>query len=204
MREDLTNKMNRMESERTQLIQQYDNKENEREMQTIVEEAVQWEEARDRDELLLELELLEAEENNTEDDESSGEEDIVEVHGASQEDGIERSEEGVVEGGGDSEAELRRLNAVLKQRVDDLEMHLSSVKFSVQLLKRNEKHCGIYTGLPSWKVFDHVFKFVAPHASHAVALSLEDELLLTLSHLRLGLNVEDLSVRFAISSTQDF
>ena len=61
----------------------------------------------------------------------------------------------------------------------------------------------LYTGLPSWKVFTraHIFQFVSPHASRSIALSLEDEMLLTLCRLRFGLHLEDLAVRFSISNT---
>ena len=46
--------------------------------------------------------------------------------------------------------------------------------------------------------FFHILNFVAPYATQSISLHFEDELLLTLSRLRLGLKVEDLAVRFAI------
>ena len=49
--------------------------------------------------------------------------------------------------------------------------------------------------------FFHILNFVAPYATQSISLHFEDELLLTLSRLRLGLKVEDLAVRFAISRT---
>lgn len=91
--------------------------------------------------------------------------------------------------------------AMLKEKINLLEMTLIKRTFSVMLLRNDDKYARLYTGLPSWRVFQHVFEFVSPNAGKSISLSLEDELLLTLCRLRLALNVEDISVRFSISST---
>uniref|UniRef100_A0A1X7UQV1 DDE Tnp4 domain-containing protein n=1 Tax=Amphimedon queenslandica TaxID=400682 RepID=A0A1X7UQV1_AMPQE len=86
-------------------------------------------------------------------------------------------------------------------KINLLEEKLFKATFSVQLLGANDKHAKIFTGLPSWKIFYHLYNFIAPHPGKSISLSLEDELLLTLCCFRLGLRIEDLAVRFFISST---
>ena len=90
--------------------------------------------------------------------------------------------------------------AVLQKKVSILETRLKEATFSVTFLKACEKHAKVFTGLPSWKVFSHIYEFVSPHASPSASIGLEDELLLTLCRLWLGLRLEDLAVKFAISS----
>jgi hypothetical protein len=91
--------------------------------------------------------------------------------------------------------------AMLKEKITLLEMTLKKRTFSVMLMRIDDKYARHYTGLPSWRIFQHIFKFVSPYAGTSISLILEDELLLTLCRLRLGLNMEDISVRFSISST---
>ena len=55
-----------------------------------------------------------------------------------------------------------------------------------------DERTSFYTGLPSWNVFREIFDFLSPHVtSHP--LPLEDEFVVILVRLRLGLLLEDLS-----------
>uniref|UniRef100_A0A1X7TTH8 DDE Tnp4 domain-containing protein n=1 Tax=Amphimedon queenslandica TaxID=400682 RepID=A0A1X7TTH8_AMPQE len=98
-----------------------------------------------------------------------------------------------------AESEEHKELVTLRLKVAKLELRLKKVTFSVELLKDNDKLVLLYTGLPSWPVFMHTFQFVSKFVTPSLVLSLEDEMLLTLSRLRLDLTLNDLAVRFAVS-----
>ena len=58
-----------------------------------------------------------------------------------------------------------------------------------------------YTGLPSWGVFLHTLMFLTPFANQAqsIALTVEDEIFMTLVRLRLALFCDDIAYRFNVS-----
>ena len=68
------------------------------------------------------------------------------------------------------------------------------------MIEGNNKVTKFYTGLPTWAVFLHVFMFLSPFAMDVCSvLSLENQMLLALTRLRLNLLYEDLAVRFGVS-----
>ena len=75
----------------------------------------------------------------------------------------------------------------------------------LSIVKENDKATKFYTGLESWKLFNHVLafcnrsSFTCPRKSNIKMLP-ADCLLLTLMRLRLNLKVEDLAYRFGITS----
>lgn len=71
--------------------------------------------------------------------------------------------------------------------------------FGVQSIERNSKKTEFYTGLPSWDVFLHIFKFLAARASCVSKLCRKNELFLVLIRLQLGLLYEDLAYRLNVS-----
>ena len=89
----------------------------------------------------------------------------------------------------------------LDDKVHLLERKLEKVSFSVSLLENNNKLVTFFTGLLSWDIFQEAFCFLSPFASPPGSLNLQDELLLTLSRLWLGLLFDDLAVRFGISNS---
>lgn len=81
-------------------------------------------------------------------------------------------------------------------------MASTAMSLSSELLKENDDSTKFYTGLPSWKVLDHLVCFLStccPNLkSSRTKVSPSDGLLLTLMRLRLNLRIEDLSYRFGI------
>lgn len=111
--------------------------------------------------------------------------------------------------------------------IQKFEMSSSKNYFSISDVSASDNLIKMYTGLPSYALFQWVLNEVKPHAinmkyyrgnNHSCSdkqyqvcgherpgqtriLSLEDELFLTLMKLRLNLNQHDLAVRFNISQT---
>lgn len=75
--------------------------------------------------------------------------------------------------------------------------------FSALYIKDDDSMTKFYTGLPSWKVFEHVFSIILPHIpktwSSRSKLQPKDEFLLVLMRLRLNLLHQDIAYRFSIS-----
>ena len=69
------------------------------------------------------------------------------------------------------------------------------------MIKENDEKTNFYTGLPSWSVFQKIFNFLSPHFAPSRSLPLEDELIMVLMRLRLGLLLEDLSARFGVTAS---
>ena len=74
-------------------------------------------------------------------------------------------------------------------------------RFSVAVIKENDSRSIFYTGLP-WKLFEYVFKFISIYVPKSrTSFSQENELLLVIMRLRLNLHLEDLAVRFSVSTS---
>ena len=71
------------------------------------------------------------------------------------------------------------------------------------MMEGNDSLPQLYTGLPSWGVFLHVVMFLRSFTDPAksIALTIADEIFLTLVRLRLALFCGDLANRFDISVT---
>ena len=76
--------------------------------------------------------------------------------------------------------------------------------FSIAYIQGDDKATQLYTGLPTWAVFLHLYMFLSPflyiakHSHHF--LHQENELLLiVLMKLRMNPMTEDLAIRFGIS-----
>lgn len=73
--------------------------------------------------------------------------------------------------------------------------------FGINDIKGDDHKTKFFTGLPSWEVFLHVFSLLytfIPRQNGNTKLILQDEFLLVLMRLRLGLLFEDLAYRFNI------
>ena len=80
-----------------------------------------------------------------------------------------------------------------------VESRAKSTVFTSELLSGNDDGLKFYTGLPSWKVFNHLVSFLsACYPNLKTKLSPADGILLTLMRLRLNLRIEDLSYHFGI------
>ena len=79
--------------------------------------------------------------------------------------------------------------------------------FSATYLKSKDEDYSLvkfYTGLPTWKVFDHVLSILLPHIPKQWSkckLTPKDEFLLVLMRLRLNLLLDDLACRFCIAKS---
>ena len=77
--------------------------------------------------------------------------------------------------------------------------------FSASCMEDNDSMTKFYTGLSSWKVFEHVFSILLPHIprkrSLRSKLTPKDEFFLVLMRLRLDLRVEDIAYRFSIAKS---
>ena len=81
--------------------------------------------------------------------------------------------------------------------------HKSTGLSAVAVVQENDKATKFYTALESWKLFEHYLNFLVkscPSLASPSANMLPSEcLLLVLMHLRLSLQVEDLSYRFGLT-----
>ena len=103
-----------------------------------------------------------------------------------------------------------------------LENKLNSAKFSVDRFKHNEAHFKFYTGFETYDIFKVVLDYLQPAASKLVywgsntniemtsdknksgrsrTLTTEEEFFLTLVRLRCGFPIEDMAVRFNMSTS---
>ena len=87
----------------------------------------------------------------------------------------------------------------LKIENDVLRGKLEEERFGVTVIQGNDTMTKFFTGLPTWAVFLHLFCFLSPHLTSSTGLYLEDELLLVLVRLRLGLFIRDIAIQFKIS-----
>ena len=94
----------------------------------------------------------------------------------------------------ESALQLAKENAALKEQIT----HLTC---GVKMIKENDERTSFYTGLPSWNVFREIFDFLSPHVTPSHSLPLEDEFVMILMRLRLGLLLEDLSARFGVTAS---
>ena len=65
------------------------------------------------------------------------------------------------------------------------------------MIEANDKTYTLFTGLPSWVVFFHLYMFLSPLLTAGrsnCALSMENELFLVLVKLRLNLLFEDIAI----------
>ena len=65
--------------------------------------------------------------------------------------------------------------------------HIAILTCRVKMIKENDERTNFYTGLPSWSIFQEIFNFLSPHVAPSCSLPLEDELVMVLMRLRLGL-----------------
>ena len=87
---------------------------------------------------------------------------------------------------------LSRENDVLKKKLLEQRVGVATIQGNGELTK-------FYTGLPTWAVFLHVFCFLSPYVTSSTSMCLEDELLLVLVRLWLGLFIQDATNRFNVS-----
>ena len=80
-----------------------------------------------------------------------------------------------------------------------LKMKLHGKTMNIDLISEDDENTKFFTGLPTWRVSQHLYHFLAPHVDPSLSLSLKDEFLLFLVRLRLGLLYKDLSFRFTVS-----
>ena len=80
-----------------------------------------------------------------------------------------------------------------------LKAELRRKTMNIELIRDDDENTKFYTGLPTWKVCEHLYHFLVPHVNPSLSLSLEDEYLLFLVRLRLGLLYKDLSASFIIN-----
>ena len=85
----------------------------------------------------------------------------------------------------------------------DTEAKQRSSIFRASIIRGDDSLTRQYTGLPSWPrgVFLHTVMFLTPFANQAqsIALTVKDEIFLTLVRLRLALFCDDLAFRFGVS-----
>ena len=98
--------------------------------------------------------------------------------------------------------EKRDLREQVKRLIEENKLLKQQVKlasFGIQTIEANDKLTKFYTGLPTWPVFLHLFLFLNVSTTSPLSrLSPENELLLVLVRLRLGLLYKDLAVRFNV------
>ncbi len=88
---------------------------------------------------------------------------------------------------GDVESLLEK-NKVLAKKV-----------FGVRIIKGNDVATKVFTGLPSWAMFLHVFMFLSPFVTPSKVVKLDDEFFSVLVR-RLNLFITDLSSRLGVSN----
>lgn len=86
----------------------------------------------------------------------------------------------------------------LKEENESLRKELRDSAFGVTQIQGNDQKTKFYTGLPTWGIYLHIFCFISPCVSPSSKLCLEDEMLLVLVRLRLGLFMQDIANRFKI------
>lgn len=99
-------------------------------------------------------------------------------------------------------------NYLLRQQVDQLTEKLEklSTRFSYEIIKENDAHLLMYTGIPTNELFMILFELMDSiklkyYAGWNVQMIPKiDQLLMTLMKLRLNLPHEDLSIRFSCSA----
>ena len=86
---------------------------------------------------------------------------------------------------------------------EQLKRKLQSSIFRATIIRGNDSLTQLYTGLPTWGVFLHIVMFLTSFATttRSTALTIEDEIFLTLVRLRLALFLDDLANRFDIASS---
>ena len=120
---------------------------------------------------------------------------------------------GGCQGNGDAEQQFRLnfLPRCLSARhvpsvpvsVVSLVSHKCMGSSALAVVLENDKATKFYTGLESWKLFEHILHFLVKYcpslASPSAKMLPSECLLLVLMRLRLSLQVEDLSYRFGLS-----
>jgi hypothetical protein len=109
----------------------------------------------------------------------------------------------------------------LNKSIDELKEHISQITFTVERFKHNKIHFKFYTGFDSYDIFCAVLDFLKPEVyslnywgskistvvdstkkrGRARTLNVDEEFFLVLIRLRCAFPVEDLGVRFNISSS---
>ncbi|XP_057298372.1 uncharacterized protein LOC130629250 [Hydractinia symbiolongicarpus] len=111
-----------------------------------------------------------------------------------------------------------------EQTVKHLQSEIQGHKFTIDRFKHNEMHFRFYTGFESYKLFTVLLDYLKPGANSLIywgsntnmekiispdcikkgrprTLSVEEEFFLTLCRLRCGFPIEDMSVRFNLSTS---
>ena len=72
-------------------------------------------------------------------------------------------------------------------------------QLDVSMIELNDKATNFYTGLPAWSaVYFHLFMFLSPFVTKVcTTMTMDNQILLTLTRLRLNLLYEDLAGRYA-------
>ena len=91
-------------------------------------------------------------------------------------------------------AEQRTDESALQQAREN-----AALKEGVKMIE-NDERTSFYTSLPLWNVFQAIFNFRSPHVAPFRSLPSEDELVMILMRLRLGL-LEHLCARFGVTAS---
>jgi len=93
---------------------------------------------------------------------------------------------------------LRKERDIYKQKLDISRVDMDSLHMNDA---QSEKKLKYYTGVPSIALFMWIFNLVCAYFTDRRAMSMENQLLLTLMKLRHGLQNSDLAYRFGASSS---
>ena len=117
--------------------------------------------------------------------------------------------------------ELQKVKQELGDKITHLENKLFNISFTIDRFKHNKVHFKFYTGFETYELFQVFFSYVKPEHSlkywgstnkhyetspvkkqgRGRIFNFEEELFLTLTRLRCGFPVEDLAIRFNVSSS---
>ena len=116
--------------------------------------------------------------------------------------------------------ELQKVKQELGDKITHLENKLFNISFTIDRFKHNKAHFKFYTGFETYELFQVFFSYVKPEHSlkywgstnkhYETSLVKKqgrgsifnfEELFLTLIRLRCGFPVEDLAIRFNVSSS---
>ena len=94
----------------------------------------------------------------------------------------------------------------LQQELEETKAHLSETERACQRLSLNEsafegddRKVLFHTGLPTWELLNILLQYIQPDLRNRRSVTSFQHLPMTMMRLRLGLRLEDLSFRFAVS-----